>query len=589
MGRAAKGGSHVPHLQRRHGTFHLRVRVPDDLRLRIGLREVRRSLRVHTFAEARPLALRYAARVMEVFDMLRTHELARAEVQALVQACFADLAAQVDDGFTPTSAAPELERDYQRAMTEVHTAEVERQLETGEFGQFVDSEALLVLSRAGVDPSQLAGERFTDLRTGVARALLERDRLFLFRMSERLLPYEPRDQLFQHRMPATRQSVDALAAPVLGPTLGEALDAYLAEGRRLWSPKTWRGRGRQLQHLREHLGADMPLGSISPQHIVTYRDALRRLRSRRMRLGGETFFAKQTDNEGARIADSTVENLFNPCKAFFRWAKGQQGLISVNPAEDVRLPKAKKPKGPKSRRPFTAEELKTLFAAPVFTGMKSPKRRFEPGAVVNKDAYYWIPILGYYTGARLGELVQLHLADVRLDGPIPHLVITEEGSAERGSGEEKMVKSNAGVRRVPLHSDVLSLGFDDFLRRRLKAKLPSRRLFWHIGYGADGQPSTVFSKWFARLMDRAGLTDPTLVFHSFRHTAEDACRNALLQQYVIDRVLGHAGGNTSDGYGEGISLDVAAQAVAKMQLPYRLVPSANEIATDPLRSTQCTP
>jgi len=57
MGRAANSGSRVPHLQRRHGTFHLRVRVPDDLRLRVGLREVRRSLHVHTFAEARPLAL----------------------------------------------------------------------------------------------------------------------------------------------------------------------------------------------------------------------------------------------------------------------------------------------------------------------------------------------------------------------------------------------------------------------------------------------------------------------------------------------------------------------------------------------------
>jgi len=289
-----------------------------------------------------------------------------------------------------------------------------------------------------------------------------------------------------------------------------------------------------------------------------------------MRAGGESFLARQTINEDTRISSTTVENLFNPCRAFFRWAKGQQGYISVNPAEDVRLPRAKKAKGVKSRRPFNAEELRAIFSAPVFTGMKAAKRRFEPGPLVIKDAHFWIPILGYYTGARLGELVQLHLADVRLDDPVPHFVITEEGSAERGTGEEKMVKSHAGVRRVPIHQDVLDLGFGDFIQRRVRDKRPHKRVFWQIGFGADGQASTVFSKWFARLLDSVGLKDPALVFHSFRHTAEDACRNALLPQYVIDRVIGHAGRNVSDGYGEGASLEVCASAVQEMRLPYRV-------------------
>ncbi len=501
--------------------------------------------------------------------MARTSSITRDEVQGLIQTCFSDLAAQVTDGFQPRTSQPDLERDYQRAMTEVHSALVEGQLETGQFDQPVDTEALLILQRAGIEPDAVSSERFDDLRSGVARALLERDRLFLFRMSERLLSYEPHDPLFRK---AAAPSLEARAAPTanLGPTLGEALDLYLDEGRQTWRPKTWKGRCRQLGHLREHLGPDLPISSISPQDIVGYRDALRRLRHRSKGDVGETFLAKQTDNEEARISATTVENLFNPCRAFFAWARDQQGLISANPAEGVRLPKAKKPKGRKARRSFTSSELEVLFAAPVFRGMKSHNRRFEPGPNVIKDAYYWIPVLGYYTGARLGELVQLHLADVRLEEPVPHILITEEGSAAQGSGEEKLVKSDAGVRRVPIHPDVLDLGFGDFVKRRTKEKRPSKRLFWQIGYGADGQPSTVFSKWFARLMDKIGLDDPSLVFHSFRHTAEDALRNALLPQYVIDRVIGHTGKQTSDGYGEGISLDVAKEAIMKMALLHRV-------------------
>jgi len=133
-----------------------------------------------------------------------------------------------------------------------------------------------------------------------------------------------------------------------------------------------------------------------------------------------------------------------------------------------------------------------------------------------------------------------------------------------------MVKSHAGVRRVPIHQDVLDLGFGDFIQRRLQDKRPHKRVFWQVGFGADGQPSTVFSKWFARLLDKVGLKDPALVFHSFRHTAEDAFRNALLPQYVIDRIIGHAGGNTSDGYGDGVSLTVCENAVKEMKLTYRV-------------------
>ncbi len=77
-------------------------------------------------------------------------------------------------------------------------------------------------------------------------------------------------------------------------------------------------------------------------------------------------------------------------------------------------------------------------------------------------------------------------------------------------------------------------------------------------------------KWFARFLDRAGLKDPALVFHSFRHNAEDAFREALQHQYVIDRILGHSNGATSAGYGQGISLETAARAVRDLKMLIRL-------------------
>jgi hypothetical protein len=84
-------GRHAPHLQRRNGIFYLRVRVPDELKLRIGMLEVRRSLKTYAPARARLLAAIYVPRVMEAFEMLRANEFTRDDARAFVLACFNDL------------------------------------------------------------------------------------------------------------------------------------------------------------------------------------------------------------------------------------------------------------------------------------------------------------------------------------------------------------------------------------------------------------------------------------------------------------------------------------------------------------------
>jgi hypothetical protein len=92
-----------------------------------------------------------------------------------------------------------------------------------------------------------------------------------------------------------------------------------------------------------------------------------------------------------------------------------------------------------------------------------------------------------------------------------------------------------------------------------------RRVF-EVAYGADGMPSTLYSKWFARLLNSVGLQDPALVFHSLRHSAKDALRGSLAPSYVIDRIIGHAE-QESAAYGEGAALDICYDAVRAMKLP----------------------
>lgn len=567
-------GSRGPHLQRRNGVFHLRMRVPGALRQQLGLREVRRSLQTYHNRRAQTLAAICVARLREAFDMILSKELSQAQARQIVVSCFDDLVAETEGygGFVPETDRPDMEVSEQRELSLECVSELREQIASRSFGGLVHSRASDTLAKSSLSLSSLTAVRSGDILEGVARAIIGQQELFLLRLEDRLATFQPSDPLFRDReLPMSPPAFsNPPTVPARGPTLGDAIKSYLAFGETQWIKKTHSARVWQLGYLEQFLTPGRALASITSHDIRSFRNCILCLRKNHGRSPKHSFAEKQTDNVKARIAPKTATLIFEPTKAFFRWAKSVEGMIETNPAEDVRLVAEKKAKGQKTRRPFRKDELEKLFSSPVFTGCKSRHRRYEAGPHIIEDAKYWMPILGYYTGCRLGELSQLHFRDVKLDGPIPHLSLNEDNSGVAEGEPKKHVKSSAGVRLVPIHPDVVSLGFAEFVERRRKSRRLADRLFPDFEYGSDGQASTVVSKWFARFMERAGLADPALVFHSFRHNTEDALRDALQPQYVIDRILGHSDSATSAGYGEGVSLDVACEAVAAMKVKLRL-------------------
>jgi integrase len=565
-------GRYAPHLQRRNGIFHLRLRVPDELRLRIGLREVRQTLRTHSATRATLLASIYIPRVREVFEVLRTEDFTKEYAQELLRSRFDDLFRVADRGYIPYTNCPDLEIQEQAALSRDHIFALEVATATSNFPRSLRVTASELCATNGWSFENLPEDRQTDLLQGLSRALVEQQKLYLFRLRDRLLPYTISDPLFRGAINCTGSvNVEVpLAKPSVGPTISDAISTYLDQGRRKWTGKTYAGRIRQLRYVAERFDGNRSLMDITQNDVRAYRDGIKRLRSNFHRKSSGTFAERQTHNPKHQISPKTAVLLFETFKAFLRWAVEDEGLLAANPAQHVKINVPKRVKGSKPRRPFSEAELRQLFSQPVFTGCLSAKRRYLAGTSLIRDDYFWIPVLGFYTGARLGEIVQLHFADLDLNGTMAFLSVTEVGGGEVGSTTAKHVKSQAGIRHVPLHPDVLDLGFREFVAARRTGRKPTERLFHRIPFGSDGQASTVFSKWFARFLDKAGLNDRTIVFHSFRHNAEDAFRNALQPQYVIDRIIGHSDGAVSAAYGEGPSLHTQHDAVCAMKLLVRV-------------------
>lgn len=495
----------------------------------------------------------------------------RVQLIAMLRSHFSEIVAEIDGGFLPRTDQPDLEVMEQRELSLERIAELQDQITSNIYGQEIRMAAARLTGGDCNSLLNLPTDRVADVCQGVARAEIERLRYFVHRLTDRLTPYSPTDVLFLGPQPtvhAVSDGIQSCASPA-APSIKTVVEIYLTAGKERWTQKTYAGKRKNLSFLIEHIGPDTAITAVTPAMIRSYKSAIGRLRSNHHAGTAKSFAEKQTCNEKHRIAPETVLNIYNPARAFFAWATEIDGHLTSNPAANIRIEAAKKMKGKKSRRPFNANELMKLFSAPIFLGCASPNRRFTAGATILRDDNFWIPVLGYYTGARLGEIVQLHLGDVNLTGPNPYIAITEEMEKAFASKHAKHVKSQAGIRQIPLHPDILALGFGEFVARRQKLKR-SLRLFYQIKLGADGQASTNFSKWFARLLDKQELQDPSLTFHSLRHGVQDALRDAKQPQYIIDRIFGHSSGTTASQYGTGASLDVLADAIKSMKLPIRL-------------------
>ena len=508
---------------------------------------------------------------------MATHsDLTDLQIQFIAQDYFNRLAPKVTS-FVAETNEPTFERREQEMFAEERILEIQAQIDNGKYERDIEAAVADVVQGHGADLSSLSKDALQRLSNGIARALVEQQRLFVHKLYEPLLPKEPTDTLFMG--PAAQPLAKPVGVPSIPPadaatsfgsTISAIVEAYLASKRQSWVPKTHVSRSRKLALFVEHVGANRRISEITPDDMRSFCLGLSRMRRAHHTGKDVSFLGRQTDDENARIEPKTVALHVDDVKALFQWAK-KHGYCSDPPLAGLVVELPKKQKGEKARIPFSKTDIEKLFTSPAFTGCQSPRRRFHPGSAIIRDGHFWIPILAYYTGARLSELVQLHLGDAVLEGGIPYLDINEE-NLQVGSQNRKHVKSIAGIRKIPLHDDLITLGFTDFVEARRKdtRAIKSGRLFFEIPYGADGMPSTVFSKWFARAMEKSGLPDKRLVFHSFRHLIEDALQNALKPQYVINRILGHDDGHVSGEYGDGTALEVTKGAVDAMKLPVSL-------------------
>jgi integrase len=258
----------------------------------------------------------------------------------------------------------------------------------------------------------------------------------------------------------------------------------------------------------------------------------------------------------------TARDRLNAVKSLLKYAAGTLEWTSKHAWMGLDI----KAKTTNPRRPVTNAELVVLFTTPLHTSYTLPDSRYAGG-----DAAYWIPLLGLYTGTRLGELCQLRTADIQAFENIPVVVLTDDGEMQK-------IKSEAGKRSVPLHSDLLRLGFLKYVESVRSTGADS--LWPGLPLRLD-KASDYFGRWFREFREPLGLigTDkPT--FHYFRHTVRPLMRRANFSESTQDKVTGHkTRGSIGSVVYDHWTLQEIQAAVEAIQYPVLNLPVVSPHAT----------
>jgi len=245
------------------------------------------------------------------------------------------------------------------------------------------------------------------------------------------------------------------------------------------------------------------------------------------------------------LSNRTIGRYATSLGLVWKWATDRGLCADVNPWS--RQHRKKGDRRNTEKLPFTDSELKALLA---HSKPDARPLRSNTAAAMN-----WVMWIAAYTGMRLNEVCSLKVSDLKREEGVWFFDVTN-------------AKTEAGDRRVPVHSAILKLGIRDYAKGldgewlfpSLKPGGPDKKRGWYM--------SKAFGTYRRKLkvIRRDDTERDSIDFHSFRRSAIACLENARVPQSEAAQVVGHErAGITFGTYNpEGMHLKALREVVEKI-------------------------
>ncbi|MBT9237034.1 site-specific integrase [Pseudomonas sp. MG-2] len=561
----------------RHGTYYFRLVVPKPLRSAFSSqREIRRSLKTDSQRLALRRARQYIARYEAIFDRM--------------------LAVVEKDDYQPSDEDYELflaqiekadaHTDWSDAKPSEAPTEVKSQLSDREWEELEDRQRKAAIAQV------LAGHPNRPLPEGsqeLAERVFTEGRALPSRLFRKLLPKLVERLALQPQplsIPAPTQPIQQPEPD--GPTLYEIWQMQWDNQERLnkGRQKSARTKEDEQGHARRLniLSGNKPINRLTLTDFEQIYLSICDIRpSRGSELPPpdspkESILAQGPEDR--RISSTTIDKLMTRLRVLHTFAH-RKGLTVISPELPDKPKLDHNPPGAESvQKAFSKSDLQAIFSGYLYAGAEPEKSR---GVYPYQ---FWLPLLGLHTGGRLNELCQLDTEDVSEKEGIWVISMMDD---ERDRPLPKVLKNQSSRRVVPIHSELIRMGFLDFVLQAAKEgreKLFSDGLTYDSkkGWGSRAthffcrfpSPSTKASGYLykcgIRERDAEGRTDRKN-FHSFRHTFVDMARESGEEAYLVaPDITGHSRGKEGQiaRYGNGFNLRKKKAVLEGLTVPVDL-------------------
>jgi integrase len=215
------------------------------------------------------------------------------------------------------------------------------------------------------------------------------------------------------------------------------------------------------------------------------------------------------------LVPSSQDTKNNVYKIFFDWCI-ERKRCTDNPVVSLKIHKNMRAelqkKGGRHRQPYSAEDLSKLF---------DPELR----AKIKKPCLFWLPLIAFYTGARLEELGALEITDIK------------EYGAGKWQFTLKKGKNESSIRTIPIHPEIINAGIIDYMKDVKKIWPNAITLFPYMKPVKD-RLTHRFSQDYGKFKNDLGIVEGK-DFHSYRATLIGCLKRNKANEDIKRAYVGH--------------------------------------------------
>ena len=162
-----------------------------------------------------------------------------------------------------------------------------------------------------------------------------------------------------------------------------------------------------------------------------------------------------------------------------------------------------------------------------------------------------------YSGCRTGEVCQLYKQDIiQVDG-IWCFDINDD--------LDKSVKTPESIRKVPIHPQLIKMGFLKYFKF-----VRHERLWSSLTRGRDGY-AYLYNKWADRYNRKQVTQERKKVPYSMRHTFSDCLKQNKVAKELVDEITGHVvEGLAFTDYSDKFNIKLRHNAIKKAKYDINL-------------------